>query len=136
MTSNATSLADKDAQFDDWIELFNLTSADIVLDEFSLADGSSSPAAFLPGVIVPAGGFLVIFADDDLDGGTTAEPHFPFKLSAANGDTITVADAAGNIVDEVAVPALAADVSFGSTADGGATADILAAPTPGASNGG
>src|SRR5688572_8606689 len=63
MSRNESTHADANGEFDDWVELFNLTDQEIVLDGFTLADSGSAPAGFPAGAVVPPNGFLVLFAD-------------------------------------------------------------------------
>lgn len=131
MPRNDVTLADSDGENDDWIEIKNLGDTDIALDGFTLGDSAGS-GAFPDGAVVPAGGFLIVFADDSLDSGTPEEPHFPFKLSG-DGDKVELLDSAGAIVDGFDVPALDVDVSYGRVPDG--TGDPRAlTPTPRAAN--
>ncbi len=83
------------------------------------------------GVIVPAGGYLIFWADEATDLGAL---HAGFKLSAS-GEAISLYDKDGvTRIDSVEFPMTAADVSYGRTPDGGAAWSALTAPTPGAAN--
>jgi hypothetical protein len=131
MTRNASTLRDADGQFDDWLELLNLTDAAVPLDGYTLQDSASEPAPIAAGAVLPPRGFLVLFADDTSPGSAT-EPHLPFKLSG-DGETLLLANADG-IVDDITVPALSQDESYGSLPDGDAARRRLPAPTPGRAN--
>jgi hypothetical protein len=133
MSKNDTVLADENGEFDDWIELFNLTDADIALDGYTLADAEGVPAPFPDGAVVPARGYLVVFADDSLLPSGPDEPHFPFKL-AAEGDLVVLAADDGTVLDRVAIPALGTDVSWGRPTDGASSLEILPFATPGSAN--
>jgi hypothetical protein len=131
MSQNQQTVADDDGDFDDWIELVNSGDDDVDLGPFAMADGTSPPASFVAGAVVPARGFLLVFADDDDDGGTPAEPHLPFKLAGAG--EVLVLSAYGLEVDRVVPPALDDDESAGRLGDGGAFVS-LPIPTPGGPN--
>lgn len=135
MSRNASVARDEAGDFDDWIELVNLTDEEVALDGHTLADSGSDDAPLPAGTVVPARGFLVLFADDSTDPGAPGEPHLPFKLSGA-GDSLTLRNAEGNAIDVVTVPALAVDQSFGRLPDGDGLPQLLAAPSPGGPNGG
>lgn len=132
MPRNGITITDSAGENDDWVEIVNLSDVDAELDGFTLGDLNGA-GPFAAGTVVPAGGFLVVFADDALDAGTPEEPHFPFKLSGA-GDTITLRDEAGAIVDGFDFPEVAVDVSYGRVPDGTGAPAELAAPTPRRSN--
>jgi hypothetical protein len=134
MSKNDGTLADSAGNFGDWIELRNLTDEAIALEPYALSDSATTPTPFVSGAVVPAAGFLVAFADDSATGGTAEEPHLPFKLSADNGDVLTLYTA-DQSVDTLTIPALPADTSYGRTPDDPTgTATVLANPTPGAAN--
>jgi hypothetical protein len=81
---------------------------------------------------IPAGGYLLIWADGDTTGRTGL--HAGFRLNAG-GDTVALIDADGKtILDMVQFDQQTADVSYGR--DPAATDQwrLLGFPTPGASN--
>jgi hypothetical protein len=59
---NYSTLADEDGEFEDWIELYNAGAAPIDLYNYTLTDDPAVPGKWvLPHLIVPAGGYTVIF---------------------------------------------------------------------------
>ena len=79
MVKNHTVLRDETGAFPDWIELENLSSADVDLKDWVLSDRRDG-GWILPETVIPAGGQLVIFADGkDCREGTL---HAAFSLSA------------------------------------------------------
>ena len=132
-SSNATTVLDNSGEADDWLELYNDAGDDVVFDGLTLEDQRSGPLPFPAGAVVPAGGFLVVFCDDTPAQGTAAEPHFAFKLSHL-ADRVTLKDAAGTVLDALALPALTSDTSIGRLPDGTDTIATFEAPTPGAPN--
>lgn len=111
MASNDTTQADQDGEFEDWIELYNNTSSSISLNGFHLTDdaGNLTKWAFPDGTSIDGNGYLIIWADEDLD---QAGLHADIKL-AAGGETILVVDADGAIVDSITYPAQVTDISHG-----------------------
>ncbi|MBD3270139.1 hypothetical protein GF376_01285, partial [Candidatus Peregrinibacteria bacterium] len=83
---------------DEWIELYNSTSASIDLSGWSLWDDDSEVFTF--GVQeIPAYGYLLI---EDSETATAVDADLIIGLSLANsGDVLELKDASGNIVDVV-----------------------------------
>jgi hypothetical protein len=137
MADNQTFLADpSDGSFDDWFELFNLSAIDANLGGHYLTDNLSVTNMFAvpSGTIVPANGFLFVWADnDEAVNGPGQDLHVNFGLSR-NGDTIGLYSPAGGLVDAVVFGAQGNDQSDGSWPDG--TVDIypMLPSTPAGSN--
>jgi hypothetical protein len=135
MASNVATLADPQGEFDDWIELRNLTDQDVDLTGRHLSDEPGNPRKwpFPPGSILPANGYLLVWADED--GSATPGLHASFKLAGA-GEQLFLTDTDANhnaILDQVTFGEMYPDVSF---ARSGLDADvwILGPATPGAAN--
>jgi hypothetical protein len=111
MAANDTTQADQDGEFDDWIELYNNTDTDISLDGFFLSDDVENLTkwAFPAGTNVAANGYLIVWADADLD---QSGLHADFRL-AAGGETVLLVDAGQAIVDSISYPGLETDATFG-----------------------
>jgi len=125
MASNTGTLADPQGEFDDWIELRNITDQEIDLTGRYLSDEPNNPRkwAFPAGTVIPADGYLIVWADED--GSATPGLHASFKLSA-DGEEIFLTDTDANfnaILDSVNFGAQATDRSYGRTA---ADADVWA----------
>ena len=137
LASNDTVLADEAGEFDDWIEIHNSNDIPITLGGAYLTDDPTDPTRFaLPDVMIPEGGFLIIWADDDTEQGPL---HAPFKLSAGGEEVaLFVGDGAGGLAlaDYVAFGEQETDVAFGRSPDGADAFAFFEAPTPGASNAG
>ena len=93
---NSTTIADGDGDFSDWIELRNLTSAPINLAGWQIADaGASFSLPIGPQSVIPANGFLLIWASDKGDPtdpgfpGPAGEIHTNFRLSSST-DSVTL----------------------------------------------
>ena len=135
MASNGSTLADPQGEFDDWIELRNLTSQAVDLTGRYLSDEPNNPRKwpFPGGTIIPANGYLIVWADED----TLAVPglHASFKLSGT-GEQIYLNDTDANlngVLDFISFDAQQTDFSYGRTA---ADANVWAImhPTPNAAN--
>jgi hypothetical protein len=135
MASNTSTLADPQGEYDDWIELRNLTGSAINLTGLYLTDEPSNPRkwAFPSGTTIAANGYLLIWADED--GLAESGLHASFKLSG-DGEQIYLIDTDANnnqVLDAITFSAQTTDVSYGRTA---ADADVWSTltPTPNAAN--
>ena len=133
MASNSTTILDPQGDDDDWIELINTGTEAIDLGGMYLSDKTSSPLKwqFPAGTTIAAGGYLLIWADDD--DGDSPGLHTNFKLSAG-GESVVLSDidARGNIViDSVDFPAQTTDVSYGRVPEGSGAFQALATASPG-----
>lgn len=131
LASNVTGLQDETGARPDWIELYNLGDADVSLAGYALADAiDGEDAAELDGaLVVPAGGWLLLWADDDA---VNAASHLPFALAADGGELALLLD--GEPVDLLQYGAQASDWSAARAPDAGATWIIDTTPTPGTTN--
>lgn len=135
MASNTSTLADPQGEYDDWIELHNVTDSAVNLTGRYLSDEPNNPRKwqFPAGTTIPANGYLLVWADEDTT--ITNGLHASFKLSASD-DEIYLTDTDANlnaILDTVSYGSQTTDLSYGRTA---ADADVWTSmiPTPGAAN--
>ncbi|KAA3614450.1 MAG: hypothetical protein DWQ01_01745 [Planctomycetota bacterium] len=135
MSDNGGTLSDEMGEFEDWVELYNGESSDVDLSGWYLSDRAGNPRQWrIPdGTVIPAGGYLLIWCDEDLLDGPL---HADFKISAGGeGVYLWHNDALVNLqVDSVLVPALAKDRSYGRLPDGGLSLRNFDLPTPAAPN--
>ena len=70
MASNASVYADEAGDFDDWVELYNSGATDIDLGVVYLTDDLGRPMKWaFPDTTIPAGSYMVIWADGEYDEG-------------------------------------------------------------------
>ena len=136
MASNGETLDDSRGKSCDWIELKNLSDDDIDMSGLNLSDGKKNLAKFTfpEGVVLPKGGYMIIFCADyerveTLPSGET-EIHVPFKLSA-EGEKVIISYQ-DVILDIVRFDRQTKDVSYALKDDG--TWAYCESPTPGAEN--
>ncbi len=90
---------------DEWLELFNPGAAPIGLTGWSLDDGDDLHLAFPAGLVIEAGGYLLLERTDDaVVSDIPADVIYTGGLSNA-GETLTLREAAGAVVDSVAAGA-------------------------------
>jgi hypothetical protein len=116
MASNASTLADEDGAFSDWIEIFNPTSTAISLDQWCLTDNAALPAKWrFPNVSLEPGGFLVVWASGKNRRTPGAPLHTNFSLAAGGEYLGLIAPDGISVVQDfgAAYPPQVADESFG-----------------------
>ncbi len=124
---NTTGQTDENTQFEDWIELYNTTNSSLALTGLYLSDNllNRSKYAFPAGTVIPAHGFLIVWADEDSS--TASYLHCNFKLSS-QGEEILLGDGGNLTLDSVVYGPQVANVSTGRCPDG--TGTFAARPTP------
>jgi hypothetical protein len=133
MSSNQTALFDENGDASDWIELYNPGGEPANLSGYGLSDDPLDSLKWRFGnTVMPAGGYLIVFASDK--NRHAAQLHTNFKISAS-GETLVLADSNGVILDRIAVPACATDISYARINDAG-PAWGFQIPTPGVKNAG
>ena len=120
MAANRYTLDDGDGSASDWIEIHNPRNTPLDLAGYGLSDNAAQPFLWtMPSVVVPAHGFLVVFASSRA---TPVDPagnlHAPFKLSATGGDLVLTAPG-GVVADQIlGYPAQREDLAYGRTLGG------------------
>ena len=104
----------------DWVELENLTPAAIDLGGYQMRDNLVADLTKLPaGTSIAARAYLIVYCDDQADGGIPSGVHLPFKLSSSKGDEVHLLDPAGTELDETIFGAdVPSDKSWGRLPDG------------------
>ncbi|MCP4454883.1 MAG: hypothetical protein GY809_25780, partial [Planctomycetes bacterium] len=117
--SNRSGLTDGQANRSDWIELHNDGPSPVSLEGWSLSDDQNVPLKwqFPSGALLPAHGYLVVFASGQPTGDFVDSQGYMHTSFALNeqGEYLALTDASGNPVHEI-VPAFApleTDVSYG-----------------------
>ena len=122
----------------DWFEIYNSGTSAVSLGGMYLTTSASNPTMYeIPAadnVSVPAGGYLVFYADGETSSTTAPGRHTSFTLSPSGGSIYLYNVNGTTLVDSVTYPALAASVSYGRDPDGSSTWTTLSSPSPGWSN--
>ena len=135
MAENSNVLEDPDdpGNYPDWIEIHNTGASRVSLDGLFLTDKMDNPSKFAiaDGLSIPAGGYLLFYADEQQEQGVL---HTNFKLEK-NGETAAIFGADGSVeIDSVDFPGLYENVAYGRYPDGSDRQQMLVCPTPGKSN--
>lgn len=138
MSKNVAVVADPQGEYDDWIELKNISDQAINLAGMYLSDSPDKPLKwrFPEGTVLEPGQYLLIWADED--GQDEPGLHANFKLSA-QGETIWLFDTIENghiLLDSVTIGRLAGDQSCARYPDGTGVMQVSSVPTPLGANAG
>ena len=137
MASNSTAVMDPQGQYEDWIEIRNGSDSPFDIGGLYLTDDIEAPTKWqVPSnkatlTTIPAGRFLVIWADGD-----TADPglHASFRLSAASGALYLFESDGRTMVDSIDFGGQMPNVSYGRYPDGTGDWQFLTTFTPGGPN--
>ena len=115
MASNTGSLMDEDGAHSDWIELYNSGPGPVNLHGWHLTDDPLRATRWeFPELILPEGGFVVVFASGKDRSAAGSELHTDFSL-ATEGEYLALTDPAGQEADEFApgFPPQVTNISWG-----------------------
>ena len=136
MSNNQSCCADRYGQFDDWIEIHNAGGRAANIGGMFITDDLTDPGAFQfpaddrKATTIPAGGYILLWADEDHD-----QPgfHLNFGLSS-NGEQLGLFASDGTtLVDSVTFGPLRPDVSYARVPDGKGWF-LVDEPSPGRKN--
>lgn len=116
MPVNNVTIADQNGEFDDWIELFNLSSASVNLSGYFLSDNKKEPGKwkFPQGTNIAGNSYLIIWADGDT---TETGLHASFKLSSS-GEDVVLSDPSKVKLDKISYPAQPLELSYSRVPNG------------------
>ena len=135
MASNTKSLTDPQGQYEDWLELHNLTDNTVNLTGMYLTDkiDNLKKWEFPENTTIPAHGYLLVWLDED--GDAESGLHANFKLSR-NGETVMLVDTdthGNQVLDQVVFEKQEKDIALGRWPNGSGTLQPLQT-TPGKEN--
>jgi hypothetical protein len=128
-----------DGDYDDWFELYNPGPTVVDLGGYFLTDNLTNKFQFeIPNsgqYTIPAGGFLLVWADGETGQNSTnrADLHASFSLRAA-GESIGLFAADGTQIDAVTFGAQTNNISQGRNPDGGTNIVVFFSSSPRAAN--
>ncbi len=131
MPNNTSTSVDQDGEYNDWLELFNISESEINLEGYFLSDRRSEPTKFkFPQKSISSGDYLIIWLDKD----TLQEGlHTNFKLNAS-GEHVYLFNPDTLLIDYVHFFDMQEDESIGRSNDGNGPYEVLS-PTFNESNG-
>ncbi len=113
---NRSTAPDQYGEYDDWIELYNLSGSAIDISGYFLSDDNDQYTKWeIPsGTTIQGNGFLIIWADGD---STQVGLHTNFKLSSL-GEDVLLSSPDGTLLDEITYPAQTIELSYSRNPDG------------------
>lgn len=132
--SNATTIADEDGNYHDWIELYNPTGQPVRLFGYGLSDDNDDPYQWVfPDTTIAPGTFMLVWASGEAQRVPGRPLHAGFRINQ-RGEEILLTDLNGNRLDAYKARPVPTDLSYGRYPDGGDDKYYFSNPTPGASN--
>ena len=130
--NNGTTYLDEYGEYDDWIEIYNYGTEDVDLQGLYFSDDVNEPFKFLldSSIIVSAGGFVVLWADEQPNQGRY---HLNFKLSAS-GEHFSIQDISVGLIDLISFGTQNYDITYGCQPDGSTNLNYFTTATPNSSN--
>lgn len=134
---NLTGITDGNGCTADWIELCNVSGQPVSLSGWSLSDDEARPRRWMfpEGAVLDGGvnNILLLFADGSGVQDAAGALHVGFSLSA-QGETLYLYNAQGELVDSLTFPAMPYDMTYGRRLNDGGSTGFLASATPGTAN--
>lgn len=137
LTANQNGITDNVGELEDWFEVYNPNNYPINLGGYYFSDDPEVrnkwvvPTSFPDSVTVPANGWLLFWADADVEQGVL---HADFRLSN-NGEYLSLSSPDGyTLADEIQWNYIAPDTSLGRITDGADQWVLFVVSTPDASN--
>ncbi len=140
-SSNRTTLADEDGDYEDWIELYNAGTGTVNLSGFGLSDDASRlwRWVFPEGTLMAPGEYLLVWASGK-NRRTPGEPlHTSFQVRSQGEEVLlssfTIPDGQDSpVIDRLPPTPIPTDYSYGRYPDGSDQWRLFGVPTPGAAN--
>ncbi|MGE5607782.1 MAG: lamin tail domain-containing protein [Bacillota bacterium] len=120
MASNATTLADQDDDYPDWIEIANPNTTAINLDGYYLTDDATTLDKWrIPSLEISGGGFATIFASGKDQSTAGQQLHTNFQLDSVGEYLALVAPDGKTVLSDYSpqFPSQLSDISYGISSD-------------------
>ncbi|MDD2984920.1 CotH kinase family protein [Flavobacterium sp.] len=130
VTSNSTVNTDEDGSYEDWIELYNTSAANINLSGYGLSDNTNLFKWVFPDFIMQPGEHLLVWCSSK----NRSNPEFPLHTNfgiSSGGETITLTHPDGTVMDQIPAIVIPPNFSYGRAPSGSLTFSIFQEPTPG-----
>jgi hypothetical protein len=129
MSSNSSTVADEDGDFEDWVEIANVGAVPINLNGYGLTDNPSKPFKWAFGnVVIQPSQYLMVWASSK-----NRALHTSWGISAG-GETIVLTAPDGTTLDSVDTGVLRVGISRGRAAGATVPWPYFDQPTPGQPN--
>lgn len=127
---NTNILQDEDGDFEDWIEIQNISSSSISLKGFGLSDDINEPYKWtFPDTTILPFDFMLVWASGK-NKKTLGQPlHTSWNINSS-GEELLITDSIGNTIDLVNAVDLPINISFGRYPNGSNNFYYFNSPTP------
>lgn len=117
LANNTSVNMNEYGQYEDWIELYNTTATPLNLFGLYLTDDYTIPTkfAFLQNTIIPANGYLIVWADQNAS--TASYVHANFKL-LTTGEKLMLSNSTGVVFDSISFGLQDTNIAYGRCANG------------------
>src|SRR6478609_8506883 len=133
-SSNSVTIADEDGDYSDWIELYNTGTISVNLSGYGLSDNPTAPLKWVfPNISLLPNQYLLVWASGKNRNISGKPLHTNFKISST-GNSISLSNPSGTIINNVSPAALAPDISYGRSPNGTGNFVYFSKCTPGAVN--
>lgn len=135
--SNFETFQDNFQQYEDWLELYNTSSASVDLGGYYLSDNVDVPKKWeIPaGTVIPGNGFLKFWLSGrDTVSGESFHTNFKLTQTKAIPEMVLVSNPSGTILDQQQLSITQKEHSNGRITDGNEVWGVFTTPTPGAAN--
>lgn len=132
VSSNSNIIADEVGEYHDWIEIWNPTDAEISTKGYQLI--SNQVIWDLPPITVDSGEYILIWASGKDSKSGSKFLHANFTLSKAGGVLVLFSKETNKVIDEVRLPDLNTNTSYGRSAASLNKKCFFAYPTPNSPN--
>ncbi|HHU03133.1 MAG TPA: hypothetical protein GXZ91_08420 [Christensenellaceae bacterium] len=116
MSSNTSTSLGEGLPFADWVEIYNSTEQAIDISSWGLSDNINWPLKwrFPPGSTIMPREYKVVIMDKSKDPGSNAAAlRASYALKRRGGETVTLSDSNGTVIDKLYLPAIPTDYSYG-----------------------
>jgi hypothetical protein len=128
MSSNVSTIMDSDVEYQDWIEIYNGGSASVNINNYSISDDIDSLTKWkFPSMSIGAGAFVTVWCSGKNLRTSTTNLHTNFTLKQS-GEDIYLCNSSGTVINQISIPFLPADKTFGRLPNG--TTNLLYLSTP------
>ncbi|MFM7234433.1 MAG: lamin tail domain-containing protein [Flavobacteriales bacterium] len=132
---NTSTYDDLENEFEPWFEIYNPNAHQVNLANYRISiDGGTPwqvPNTRPARTVIPAGGFLLIWCDNDLLDDVN---HSPLQLPTGGASIQLIGPDGVSVIDTYAYPATMADHSWGRASDGASSSIDFPSPTPTVTN--
>lgn len=131
MASNSGAIPDEDGNFFDWVELHNVGENAVDLTGWALSDREDEPRWFFPsGTILPADGYILIYCPGKNAPKGLSSLYSNFGLKAGE-EKVVLSTGNNQVVDQIDLPIVGEDASWGRNPENLREWIEFADPTPG-----